>query len=111
MSTEYGTTNRQDEEAPLVSNERQTCVQKFKRLLDFHGHRILATWIIVIAVTAVLTLSFHFAFKNKESVPKISEDGLLDDMCISDRSWFVALMLSIFLGPFGKLNINTVVTK
>ncbi|CEG76985.1 hypothetical protein RMATCC62417_11803 [Rhizopus microsporus] len=22
-------------------------------------------------------------------------------MCVSDRSWFVALMLSIFLGPFG----------
>ncbi|KAI8891438.1 hypothetical protein K501DRAFT_319419 [Backusella circina FSU 941] len=102
MSQEYGTTNRQDEEAPLVSGERQTCVQKFKRLLDFHGHRILATWIIVIAITAVLTLSFHFAYKHSHPVPKIPEDGLLlDDMCVSDRSWFVALMLSIFLGPFG----------
>jgi hypothetical protein len=107
MSAEYGTVNTHDEETPLVSRniENETCCQKFKRVLHLHGHRVLATWLIVISVTAVLTLSFHFAFKHKhDAVPKIPEEGdaLLEEMCVSDRSWFLALMLSIFLGPFGK---------
>ncbi|KAG1452936.1 hypothetical protein G6F56_007692 [Rhizopus delemar] len=97
MSGEYGTVHTQDEETPLISQvpENETFLQKTKRVLHLHGHRVLITWIIIIAVTAVLTLSFHFSLKGN----KPSEEVV--DMCVSDRSWFIALMLSIFLGPFG----------
>lgn len=110
MSAEYGTVNTtQDEEAPLISrevSENETFIQKVKRVLHLHGHRVLISWIIVIAITAVLTLSFHFALKGRHDVTTPvgdDEKALLEEMCVSDRSWFVALMLSIFLGPFGKL--------
>ncbi|KAI8878835.1 hypothetical protein K501DRAFT_297391 [Backusella circina FSU 941] len=107
MSAEYGTVNTHDEETPLVSRNiegNETRCQKFKRVLHLHGHRVLATWLIIISITAVLTLSFHFAFKHKhDAAPKVPDEGdaLLEEMCVSDRSWFLALMLSIFLGPFG----------
>lgn len=110
MSAEYGTVNTtQDEEAPLISrevSENETFIQKVKRVLHLHGHRVLISWIIVIAITAVLTLSFHFALKGRhDATTPVGDDekALLEEMCVSDRSWFVALMLSIFLGPFGKL--------
>ncbi|CAO3679071.1 hypothetical protein G6F70_005484 [Rhizopus microsporus] len=108
MSAEYGTVNTtQDEEAPLISrevSENETFIQKVKRVLHLHGHRVLISWIIVIAITAVLTLSFHFALKERhDTTTPVGDDekALLEEMCVSDRSWFVALMLSIFLGPFG----------
>ncbi|KAF7732764.1 hypothetical protein EC973_000036 [Apophysomyces ossiformis] len=94
-STEYGTVPT-DQEAIF---QEETRWQKFKRVLHLHGHRCLITWLIVIAVTAVLTLSFHYSLSSKHR-PVVNDD-LMDAECVSDRSWFVALILSIFLGPFG----------
>ncbi|KAG0168284.1 hypothetical protein DFQ28_008753 [Apophysomyces sp. BC1034] len=94
-STEYGTVPT-DQEAIF---QEETRWQKFKRVLHLHGHRVLITWVTVIAVTIVLTLSFHFALSSKHK--PVGSDDLLDAQCVSDRSWFVALLLSIFLGPFG----------
>ncbi|KAG1145229.1 hypothetical protein G6F37_009372 [Rhizopus arrhizus] len=104
MSAEYGTVHTRDEETPLVGNQvrgNETFLQKVKRVLHLHGHRVLISWIIIIAITAVLTLSFHFSLKGKHDNTGDEQKALLEDMCVSDRSWFVALMLSIFLGPFG----------
>lgn len=111
MSAEYGSVNTQDEETPLVSREigeeHLTIRQKVHRFLRQHHIHIARGWLIVIAITVVLTLSFHFALRDK--APHVPEDPqdpqegdlIMDDMCVSERSWFVALMLSIFLGPFG----------
>ncbi|KAI8082775.1 uncharacterized protein BX664DRAFT_339038 [Halteromyces radiatus] len=98
-NTEYGTVNTQDEEAPLLHTQVEQSRWEFiKEKLHLHGHRVLISWIIVLSVTAVLTLSFHFALK--EHHPPVEGDDLLIQ-CVSDRSWFVALLLSIFVGPFG----------
>lgn len=108
MSTEYGAVNTHDEETPLVSREvetHETCKQKVQRI--FHSHRlhIITGWFIVIALTAILTVSAHFAFKDNtpvDTTPETQpEDPTLEMQCVSERSWFVALMLSIFLGPLG----------
>lgn len=107
MSTEYGAVNTQNEETPLVSREvetHETCKQKIQRL--FHSHRlhIISGWFIVIALTAVLTVGAHYAFKETPTFDKpeaTPEEPSLDMQCVSERSWFVALMLSIFLGPLG----------
>ncbi|ORX44100.1 hypothetical protein DM01DRAFT_1312679 [Hesseltinella vesiculosa] len=106
MSTEYGSVTR-DEEQPLLHTqvEPQTCQQKwqhFKSKLHTHRFRVFIGWVTVLAVTAVLTLSYHFA-THKNAHPALPEEGS-DDLfqeCVSDRSWFIAVLLSIFLGPFG----------
>lgn len=110
MDSNYGTTAR-DEETPLISNSQETFRQKFMRITHQHRFRIAGAWAIVIAITAVLTLSLHYALKDHNDPPHIPEDpkegdALLEDMCISDRSWFVALLLSIFFGPLGKQKIH-----
>lgn len=108
MSAEYGTVNTHDEETPLVSREvehHETLRQKVHRFFREHHIHIARGWLIVIAITAVLTLTLHFAFKNKHvHVPETPKEGdnEFDAQCVSERSWFVALLLSIFLGPLGK---------
>ncbi|KAI7893503.1 uncharacterized protein EV154DRAFT_561249 [Mucor mucedo] len=103
MSAEYGAINTQDEETPLVSREvetQETCKQKCQRI--FHSHRvhIITGWFLVIALTAALTVGAHFAFfKDNTPVDTTPEDVQMQ--CVSERSWFVSLMLSIFLGPLG----------
>ncbi|KAL0094178.1 hypothetical protein F4703DRAFT_1817020 [Phycomyces blakesleeanus] len=104
MSTEYGTVRTQDEEAPLLNIQivPETFWQKTKRVLHLHGHRVLITWLIIIAATAVLTLSFHFALVPTQRPSEDPVEGSpVDSECVSDRSWFLTLMLSIFFGPFG----------
>ncbi|KAI9483059.1 MAG: hypothetical protein EXX96DRAFT_556653 [Benjaminiella poitrasii] len=102
----------QDEESPLIprsegERSNETCRQKFQRITHKHRFRIIRSWLIVLSITAVLTVSLHYAFKQYNQPPHIPEeppknpDETLDVMCVSDRSWFVALMLSIFLGPLG----------
>ncbi|KAI8337811.1 hypothetical protein BD560DRAFT_413167 [Blakeslea trispora] len=98
--TEYGSV---EEQTPIL-HENGSLRQRFQRYTHKHRFRIIGTWIIMIAVTAVLTLSFYFALKDhKPTPPHIPEnpDKVLNEMCVSDRSWFVALMLSVFLGPLG----------
>lgn len=108
MSAEYGTVNTHDEETPLVSREvehHETFKQKVQGFFRRHHIHIARGWLIVIAITAVLTLTVHFALKNKHvHVPETPKEGDsdLDAQCVSERSWFVALLLSIFLGPLGK---------
>ncbi|CAO3615891.1 unnamed protein product [Cunninghamella blakesleeana] len=103
MSTEYGTVNTtgRDEETPLLSTqvEPQTCWQKVKSKLHEHRVRVLIGWLTVLAATAVLTLSFHYALKHHHGDDNHGDDIIQE--CKSDRSWFVALLLSIFVGPFG----------
>ncbi|CAO3578803.1 unnamed protein product [Absidia cylindrospora] len=101
-SADYGTNNTADEEAPLLHTqvEPQTRWEKIKHTLHLHGHRVLISWIIVLSVTAVLTLSFHFALKHDSSHPD-DDDNLLLGECVSDRSWLVSTLLSIFLGCLG----------
>lgn len=106
MSDGYGSVNTRDEEVPLIADqlsENEPFFQKAKRILHLHRHRVVAFWIVIITITAVLTLSFRFFLEKGASDNE--QDVLLKDMCVSDRSWFVALMLSIFLGPFGKFFI------
>lgn len=109
-ATEYGAVNN-DEETPLVSREiehNETCGQKCKRILHSHRLHIIFGWIGIILLTALVTLGVHYFFK--DGSPKIPEDpkdgseGDVDMQCVSERSWFVALMLSIFLGPLGMFN-------
>lgn len=108
MSAEYGTVNTHDEETPLVARDvdqqELTLKQKVQRFFREHHIHIARGWLIVIAITAVLTLTVHFALKNnKAHIPETPKEGDedLDMQCVSERSWFVALMLSIFLGPLG----------
>ncbi|KAI9314070.1 hypothetical protein BX666DRAFT_1969930 [Dichotomocladium elegans] len=103
MSTEYGTLNTPGDEESRPTQVEQTKCQKIRSYLGKHGHRIFISWFIVILAAAVLTLSFHFSL-----LPRHKHDGeppvdgeTLNEMCTSDRSWFLALMLSIFFGPFG----------
>jgi hypothetical protein len=109
-NAEYGATNNQDEESPLISSRgtdhSESCRQKFQRITHKHRFRIIAAWALVIAVTALATVGIHYALKDNNSEPVESPenpDALVGEMCVSDRSWFVALMLSIFLGPLGKV--------
>ncbi|KAL1932423.1 hypothetical protein VTP01DRAFT_8101 [Rhizomucor pusillus] len=104
-STEYGAVNNQVDEEARVTEQRESGGQrsrlhKVRDTLHLHGHRIFAAWIIIIATAAVLTLSFHFSLLNRDKSSE-DQDSLLEDQCVSDRSWFVALLLSIFFGPFG----------
>lgn len=102
--SEYGTVNiTRDQEANTTPSEPATRWQKCRRTLGLHGHRIFIAWFTVIAITAVLTLSFHFSLLPSHHP---IDDSNVGDQCVSDRSWFVALMLSIFLGPFGKKNLR-----
>lgn len=108
MSAEYGAINTQDEETPLVTREvetHETCKQKVQRILHSHRVHIITGWFLVIALTAALTVGAHFAFKDNSPLDKTPEatpeDPTLEMQCVSERSWFVALMLSIFLGPLG----------
>lgn len=114
MSNQYGATNdvNQEESAPLIARDidhsNETCRQKFQRITHQHRFKIIASWLAVIAITAVLTVSLHYAFKEEkphipEEPSKDGEGDIINEMCVSDRSWFVALMLSIFLGPLGRL--------
>ncbi|KAI7907755.1 uncharacterized protein BX663DRAFT_491934 [Cokeromyces recurvatus] len=94
-----------DEESPLIPrNDNQSngsWRQKFQRITHKHRFRIIISWLIILSITAVLTLSLHFTLKDKE-MPHVSDNNEnLNEMCVSDRSWFVALMLSIFFGPLG----------
>ncbi|KAI9488992.1 hypothetical protein BDB00DRAFT_845653 [Zychaea mexicana] len=107
-STEYGAVNTQqqgDEEAPQTTTVRgeQTRWQKCRSTLGTHGHRIFIAWFIVIAITAVLTLSFHFSLLPSHHPVDDNNNpaALVDEQCVSDRSWFLALLLSVFFGPFG----------
>lgn len=105
-STEYGAVNNQVDEEARVTEQRESGGQrsrlhKVRDTLHLHGHRIFAAWIIIIATAAVLTLSFHFSLLNRDKSSE-DQDSLLEDQCVSDRSWFVALLLSIFFGPFGR---------
>lgn len=113
MSNQYGATNdvNQEESAPLIARDidssNECFRQKFQRITHKHRFKIIASWIAVIAITAVLTVSLHYAFKEEkphipEEPSKGEEGDIVNEMCVSDRSWFVALMLSIFLGPLGK---------
>ncbi|KAG1138490.1 hypothetical protein G6F37_010410 [Rhizopus arrhizus] len=102
MSDRYGSVNTRDEEVPSIADqlsESEPFLQKAKRILHLHRHRVLAFWIVIITMTAVLTLTFRFFLKKGASDNE--QDVLLKDTCVSDRSWFVALVLSIFFGPFG----------
>ncbi|KAI8141878.1 hypothetical protein BJV82DRAFT_580143 [Fennellomyces sp. T-0311] len=103
MSTEYGTVNTTgDEEAPATTTTvrgEETRWHKCRRTLGTHGHRIFIAWFIIIAATAVLTLSFHFSLL--PSHHPVDDNTVLEEQCTSDRSWFLALLLSIFFGPFG----------
>jgi hypothetical protein len=113
MSTEYGSVNPTDEEAPLLHTqvEPQTCWEKIKTKLHLHGHRVLISWIIILSVTAVLTLSFHFALKgHHHSAPPADGDDLILE-CVSDRSWFIATILAIFVGPFVSVSKVEKVTE
>ncbi|CAO0803246.1 unnamed protein product [Mucor circinelloides] len=110
---QYGATANdvnQEESAPLISRDidrsNESLRQKFQRITHQHRFKIIGSWLIVLAVTAALTVSLHYALKEEkphipEEPPKGEQDELVNEMCISDRSWFVALMLSIFLGPLG----------
>ena len=105
MSTEYGAVNTAagDEEAPINTTTvrgDETRWQKCRRTLGTHGHRIFIAWFIIIAITAVLTISFHFSLL--PSHHPVDDDLVPTEQCVSDRSWFLALLLSIFFGPFGK---------
>ncbi|KAI7854707.1 hypothetical protein BDC45DRAFT_507927 [Circinella umbellata] len=106
-STEYGSVNTQeqhrqgDEEAIATTQVEQTRWQKCRSTLGTHGHRIFIAWFIVIAITAVLTVSLHFSLLPSHQPVDDDTDGLLDEQCVSDRSWFLALLLSVFFGPFG----------
>lgn len=112
---QYGATANdvnQEESAPLINRDidhsNESFRQKFQRITHQHRFKIIGSWLIVLAVTAIATISVYYAFFKEEKPhipeePSKGEEGeLVYDMCVSDRSWFVALMLSIFLGPLGK---------
>jgi hypothetical protein len=113
-NAEYGATNnhtQQDEESPLISSRgvehTESCRQKFQRITHKHRFRIIAGWTLVLAVTALATVGIHYALKDHSEPVESPEnpDALVGEMCVSERSWFVALMLSIFLGPLGNIFI------
>ncbi|KAI7866344.1 hypothetical protein BDF14DRAFT_1743694 [Spinellus fusiger] len=101
MSGEYGTVHTQDEEAPLlhILPVEETFPQKVKRVLHLHGHRVFITWLIVISMAVVLTLSFHFALLPTQRPAEV--EPITNAECISERSWFLSLFLSVFFGAFG----------
>lgn len=60
-----------------------------------HRRRWFTVWIIILAIVAVLVLSYHW------STDVLIEDPDEPERCRSDRSWLIALLFSIFLGPLG----------
>ncbi|KAF9301746.1 hypothetical protein BGZ74_006318 [Mortierella antarctica] len=120
MST-YGTTNATPESAPTRDAEQQALLNHRdiheandtfygRTFIHVHTHRkrYFALWLLA-AVTAVATvLVVHYAYKQHKGHD--DDDDLLamlgkgkdkPDVCHSDRSYPVAILLSIFFGYVG----------
>lgn len=82
-----------------TTQESTSCLVRLKNHILHPRHRksAIAAWVIVLAITATLVVSLHYSFLPDNLDPH--DD--LQATCRSDRSSFIALMLSIFLGPLG----------
>jgi hypothetical protein len=99
--SEYGAvaTHEADEAQPATTQESQSCLVRLKNHILHPRHRksAITAWVVVLAITATLVVSLHYSFLPDNLDPH--DD--LQATCRSDRSSFIALMLSIFLGPLG----------
>ncbi|KAH8556053.1 hypothetical protein BGW37DRAFT_464210 [Umbelopsis sp. PMI_123] len=101
---DYGAVPTHDtEEAQQTApqEESQSCLVKLKNSILHPRHRksAIAAWVVVLAITATIAISLHYSFLPDTLDPHDGDE--LNAVCRSDRSAFIALMLSIFLGPLG----------
>ncbi|KAG0283112.1 hypothetical protein BGZ96_012521 [Linnemannia gamsii] len=116
----YGTTNAapagaRDQEFHALLNNIQandTFYGRTKVHVSTHRKRYFALWFLalVTAVSAVVGLHYYHHLHKDHTPPSGDEgkivEGLLESLrppsvCQSDRSYPVAILLSIFLGEFG----------
>ncbi|KAF9167144.1 hypothetical protein DFQ27_000924 [Actinomortierella ambigua] len=105
----YGSTNNSqgDEERPLLNGrpiEVQANTTFYGRTIHHarqHKFRLCAVWGLIALIAVGIVVAVHFAKDPKAGGDLIA--GLLKprDRCESDRSYPVAILLSIFLGYLG----------
>ncbi|GJJ78676.1 hypothetical protein EMPS_11035 [Entomortierella parvispora] len=113
MSNNYGTARRDEENAPLLNGQAITVAEvndtfygRTVRHVHHHGKRYFALWLFaaVTAITVVLGL-YHYEKNKHHDVPSTPGEGdsLLKHpaVCESDRSYPIAILLSIFFGYVG----------
>lgn len=100
--SEYGAvqTHEAEEAQQTHTEQAQSCLVNLKNKILHPRHRksAIAAWAVVLAITATLVVSLHYSFLPDTLDPHHDD---LQAVCRSDRSSFIALMLSIFLGPLG----------
>ncbi|KAG2179011.1 hypothetical protein INT43_001860 [Umbelopsis isabellina] len=99
---EYGAVPTQDPEQgqqQSTSQQASSCFVKLKDRILHPRHRkaAIAAWLVVLGIAVTLVISIHYSLLPINANP---HDDVLAT-CRSDRSAFIALMLSIFLGPLG----------
>jgi hypothetical protein len=100
--SEYGAVPTQDPEEgqqQSTSQETTSCLVNLKNRILHPRHRkaAIAAWLVVLGIAVTLVISIHYSLLPVNANP---HDDVLAT-CRSDRSAFIALMLSIFLGPLG----------
>lgn len=101
---DYGAVPTHDAEEAQQSAPQQESTNWFvqcknKILHPRHRKSAIAAWVVVLAITATIAISLHYSFLPDTLDPHHGDD--INAVCRSDRSAFIALMLSIFLGPLG----------
>ncbi|KAF9431020.1 hypothetical protein BGZ76_000609 [Entomortierella beljakovae] len=120
MSGNYGTTNNHhqhdDERGPLLNGQPIVVVEdtfygRTFRHVTHHRKRYFALWLLaaVGAISIVLGLYYYDKNHNEKNPPttpapgkgEFNLMGKKDHVCESDRSYPIAILLSIFFGYFG----------
>ncbi|KAG0056134.1 hypothetical protein BGZ83_006229 [Gryganskiella cystojenkinii] len=109
----YGTNGRRDEEQALLNGQPITVVEvndtfygRTVRHVHHHRKRYLFLWLVaaVSAISIVLGLYHYEKNKHHPSTPAPGEGDALfkkHPTCESDRSYPIAILLSIFFGYVG----------
>ncbi|KAG0354626.1 TM2 domain-containing protein [Gamsiella multidivaricata] len=116
----YGTTNhnqgrRDEEDQPLlngvpISATNEAFYVRTYRHVHHHRKRYFALWLLAALSAVSIVLGLFYYHKNKHDSPAPGEGEFLltavgkkhgDEICESDRSYPVAILLSIFLGYVG----------
>jgi len=94
MSTVYGSADI--ENIHYIQND--TLWGRIRSHFSHHEHRkrTFIAWLVVLSIVSVFLLSFFYS-----TDVFLSQPGEEPSYCESDRSFLVALLLSIFTGPLG----------
>ncbi|KAF9089378.1 hypothetical protein BGX23_006730 [Mortierella sp. AD031] len=106
----YGTNNhshRDEENAPLLNGqpvvvvEETTIFGRTFRHVHHHRKRYFALWVLAAISAISVVLGLYYFHKNSHHEGGNTGDFKKDKVCESDRSYPIAILLSIFFGYVG----------